>query len=101
LLSIPISTSEGCTRLWKPEIQFDGIFEGLGVQPQFNLASPPGSLDEVTRGPKFVSLTDFIEHFDWKYSDLDIIDRLEIKDLALENFWRYIGPALFKSPNTS
>jgi len=21
------------TRLWKPEIQFDGIFEGLGVQP--------------------------------------------------------------------
>jgi hypothetical protein len=33
LLSIPISTSEGCTRLWKPEIQFDGIFEGLGVQP--------------------------------------------------------------------
>jgi hypothetical protein len=33
LLSIPISTSEGCTRLWKSEIQFDGIFEGLGVQP--------------------------------------------------------------------
>jgi hypothetical protein len=31
----PISTSEGRTRLWKPEIQFDGIFEGLGVQPQF------------------------------------------------------------------
>jgi hypothetical protein len=29
----PISTSEGCTRLWKSEIQFDGIFEGLGVQP--------------------------------------------------------------------
>ena len=33
LVSIPISTSEGCTRLWKPEIQFDGIFEGLGAQP--------------------------------------------------------------------
>jgi len=28
------TTSEGCTRLWKSEIQFDGIFEGLGVQPQ-------------------------------------------------------------------
>ena len=27
------STSEDCTRLWKSEIQFDGIFEGLGVQP--------------------------------------------------------------------
>jgi hypothetical protein len=48
-------------------------------------------LDEITTGPKFVSLTDFIEHFDWKYSDLDIIDRLEIKDLAAEDFWRYIG----------
>ena len=29
----PISANEGCTRLWKPEIHFDGIFEGLGVQP--------------------------------------------------------------------
>jgi transposase, IS6 family len=29
----PISANEGCTRLWKSEIQFDGIFEGLGVQP--------------------------------------------------------------------
>jgi amidase len=40
----PISTSEGCTRLWKPEIQFDGIFEGLGVQPQIGdpyWAPPP------------------------------------------------------------
>jgi hypothetical protein len=26
-----------------------------------------------------------------EYSDLDIIDRLEIKDLAAEDFWRYIG----------
>ena len=63
----------------------------IGRKFRFNLAPPPGSLDEITRGPKFVSLTDFIEHFDWKYSDLDIIDRLEIADLALENFWRYIG----------
>jgi hypothetical protein len=29
----PISANEGCTRLWKSEIHFDGIFEGLGVQP--------------------------------------------------------------------
>jgi hypothetical protein len=36
--AIPISTSEGCTRLWKSEIQFDGIFEGLGVQPLNALA---------------------------------------------------------------
>jgi hypothetical protein len=48
-------------------------------------------LDEITTAPKFLSLADFIEDFDWKYSDLDIIDRLEIKHLAAENFWRYIG----------
>jgi hypothetical protein len=30
----PISANEGCTRLWKSEIHFDGIFEGLGVQPR-------------------------------------------------------------------
>jgi hypothetical protein len=29
----PISANEACTRLWKSEIHFDGIFEGLGVQP--------------------------------------------------------------------
>jgi hypothetical protein len=63
----------------------------IGKKFHFNLAPPPSSLDEITTGPKFVSLTDFIEDFDWKYSDLDIIDRLEIADLALENFWRYIG----------
>ena len=57
----------------------------------FNLAPPPGSLDAITRGRKFVSLADFIEDFDWKYSDLDIIDRLEIKDFGLEDFWRYIA----------
>jgi len=28
-----MSANEGCTRLWKSEIHFDGIFEGLGVQP--------------------------------------------------------------------
>jgi hypothetical protein len=27
-------------------------------------------LDEITAGPKFVSLTDFIEQFDWEYADL-------------------------------
>ena len=31
----PISANEGCTRLWKSEIHFDGIFEGLGVQPLY------------------------------------------------------------------
>jgi hypothetical protein len=59
----------------------------------FNLAPPPSSFDEITTGPKFVSLTDFIEQSDWPYSDLDIIDRLEIKHLATENFWRYIAKA--------
>src|SRR5262245_10638265 len=63
----------------------------IGQKFHFNLAPPPLSLDEITRGPKFVSLADFIEHFDWKYSDLDIVDRLEIADLALEDFWRYIA----------
>ena len=52
---------------------------------------PPSSLDEGTTDPKFVSLTDFIEQFDWEYADLDIVDRREIKDLAAEDFWRYIG----------
>jgi hypothetical protein len=39
-------------------------------------------LDEITTGPKFVSLTDFIEQFDWQYADLDIVDRRKIKHLA-------------------
>jgi hypothetical protein len=38
-----------------------------------------------------VSLTDFFEQFDWEYSDLDIIDRREIKNLDGENFWHYIA----------
>jgi hypothetical protein len=63
----------------------------IGHKFHFNLAPPPSSLDEITTGPKFVSLTDFIEHFDWQYADLDIVDRREIKDLAAEDFWRYIG----------
>src|SRR4029077_8868278 len=63
----------------------------IGQKFHFNLAPPPSSLDEITTGPKFVSLTDFIEQFDWEYSDLDIVDRREIKHLAAENFWRYIG----------
>jgi hypothetical protein len=57
----------------------------------FNLAPPPSSLDEITTRPTFVSLTEFIEQFDWQYSDLDIVDRLEIADLALEDFWHYIA----------
>jgi hypothetical protein len=48
------------------------------------------SLDEITTR-KFVSLTDFIEQFDWKYSDLDIVDGREIEHLAPEDFWRYVG----------
>src|SRR5258705_12023674 len=61
------------------------------IGKHFNLAPPPSSLDEITTSPKFVSLTDFIEQFHWKYSDLDIIDRCEIKHLAAEDFWRYIA----------
>src|SRR6476659_9908404 len=61
----------------------------IGQKFHFNLAPPPSSLDEITAGPKFVSLTDFIEQFDWQYSDLDIVDRREIKHLDAENFWRY------------
>ena len=41
--------------------------------------------------PRFPNLTDFIEHFDCQYADLDIVDRREIKDLAAEDFWRYIA----------
>jgi hypothetical protein len=58
----------------------------IGQKFQFNLALPPSSFDEITTGPKFVSLTDFIEHFDWQYADLDIVDRLEMKHLAPEDF---------------
>jgi len=58
----------------------------IGQKFQFNLAPPPSSLDEITTGPKFVSLTDFIEQFDWEYSDLDIVDRREIKHLAAGEF---------------
>src|SRR5258708_3079927 len=64
----------------------------IGQKFHFNLAPPPSSLDEITTGPKFVSLTDFIERFDWEYSDLDIVDRREIKTLAAEpdtrRLWR-------------
>src|SRR6516164_6514225 len=63
----------------------------IGQKFHFNLAPPPDSMDGITMGPKFVSLADFIEDFDWKYFDLDIIDRLEVADLALEDFWRYIA----------
>jgi hypothetical protein len=63
----------------------------IGQKFHFNLAPPPSSMDEITTGPKLVSLTDFIEQFNWEYSDLDIVDRREIKNLDGENFWRYIG----------
>jgi hypothetical protein len=63
----------------------------IGQKFHFNLAPPPRSLEEITTCPKFVSLTDFIEGFGWQYSDLDIVDRREIKPLDPENFWRYIG----------
>jgi hypothetical protein len=48
----------------------------IGQKDHFNLAAPPSSLDEITTGLKFLSLTDFIERFHWEYSDLDIVDRL-------------------------
>src|SRR6201982_4024731 len=63
----------------------------IGQKFHFNLAPPPSSLDEITTGRKFVSLTDFIEGFGWQYSDLDIVDRREIKHLAAENFGPYIA----------
>jgi hypothetical protein len=63
----------------------------IGQKFHFNLAPPLSSLDEITTGPKFVSLTDFIEQFDWQYADLDIVDRREIKHLDAENVWRYMG----------
>src|SRR6476660_9335805 len=47
----------------------------IGQKFQFNLAPPPSSLDEITTGPKFVSLTDFIEQCDWEYSDLDVVEK--------------------------
>src|SRR5258708_40165187 len=62
----------------------------IGQKFHFNLAPPPSSLDEITTGPKFASLTDFIERFDWEYSDLDIVDWREFKHLSAENFWRHI-----------
>jgi hypothetical protein len=49
----------------------------IGQKFHFNLAPPLSSLEEITTGRKFVSLTDFIEQFDWEYSDL-IVDRREM-----------------------
>src|SRR5258705_3471870 len=40
LRSARISTSEGGTELCKPEIQLDGIFGGLGLQPPLQAAPP-------------------------------------------------------------
>ena len=58
----------------------------IGQKFHFNLAPPPSSLDEITTGPKFVSLTDFIEHFDWEYADLDIVDRIRLTNCTAEGF---------------
>jgi hypothetical protein len=63
----------------------------LGQKFHFNLAPPPISLNEITTRPKFVSLVDFIEQFHWEYSDLDIVDRRDIKQLAAEDFWCYLA----------
>ena len=63
----------------------------LSQKLHFNFAPPPGSLDEITTCAKFVSLTDFIERSEWEYSDLDIVDRREIKVLAMEDFWEFIA----------
>ena len=60
LLSIPISTSEGCTRLWKPEIRFDGIFEGLGVQLHLLLYTEPREDPKPPEGI-LVAIPDFSE----------------------------------------
>jgi hypothetical protein len=63
----------------------------IGQKFHFNLAPPPSSLHETTTGPKFVSLTDFIEQRDWEYSDLDIVDRRGIKNLNGDNFLALYG----------
>jgi hypothetical protein len=63
----------------------------IGQKFHFNLAPPPSSLDEITTGPKFVSLTDFIEQFDSAYTDLVIADLRKVTHLDAENFWRYIA----------
>ena len=57
----------------------------IGQKFHSNLCAA-ASLEEVTTSPRFVSLTAFIEHFNWQYADLDIIDRLEMKYLAAEDF---------------
>jgi hypothetical protein len=38
----PISANEGCTRLWKSEIHFDGIFRGFGrTTPEWRKTAKP------------------------------------------------------------
>jgi hypothetical protein len=62
----------------------------VGEAYQLNLAPPPTSWNEITSRPQFVSLETFIEQFNWTYSDLDIIDRREIKHLSTEDLCYYI-----------
>ena len=38
----------------------------IGQKFHFNLAPPPSSLDEITRGPKFVSLTRLLLNEMWQ-----------------------------------
>ena len=74
--------------------------DSIGQKCYFNLAPPPSSLAKITTRPTFVSLTEFIEQFDWQYSDLDIVDRREIKNLA-ETFLRFclLGHSVHPSPH--
>ena len=40
---------------------------------------------------KFVSLTVFIQKSNWSYAALDIVNKWEIKSLATEDFWHFVG----------
>jgi hypothetical protein len=48
-------------------------------------------LDEITVREKFVSLTVFIQKSNWSYAALDIVNKWEIKSLATEDFWHFVG----------
>ena len=73
----PISANEGCTRLWKSEIHFDGIFEGLGVQPL--LGAAPGRaarrLSGLVRSDK--SADELAFHFCGQCIDIEALSRQE------------------------
>ena len=53
----PISANDGCTRLWKSEIQFDGIFEGYSeflIIPSCRFVSIPAA-DEINNAKLLTS----------------------------------------------